>query len=77
MIQAKEKANELANKFVFKSVFDMDNKELAEARKQGKQCALICVDEILKTLAELLPYGVDYLQKRDELLEVKQEIEKL
>ena len=43
----KEKANELANKFISKSVFDMTDEELKAERELGKKYALICVDEIL------------------------------
>ena len=43
----KEKASELANKFITKSVFDMTDEELKEQRKQGKSFAIICIDEIL------------------------------
>ena len=46
-MRAKEKANELANKFILKSVFDMTDEELKEQREQGKAFAIICVDEIL------------------------------
>ena len=46
-MRAKEKANELANKFITKSVFDMTDEELKEQREQGKAFAIICVDEIL------------------------------
>ena len=47
-MRAKEKANELANKFIIlKSVFDMTDEELKEQREQGKAFAIICVDEIL------------------------------
>jgi hypothetical protein len=42
-----KKANELANKFITKSVFDMTDEELKEQRKQGKSFAIICVDEII------------------------------
>jgi|TARA_B110000444_G_C18731184_1_gene543391 hypothetical protein len=47
IMRAKEKANELANKFILKSVFDMTDEELKEQREQGKAFAIICVDEIL------------------------------
>ena len=43
----KEKANELANKFISKSIFDMTDEELKAERELGKKYALICVDEIL------------------------------
>ena len=47
MIHAEDKARELANKFILKSVFDMTDEELKEQREQGKTFAIICVDEIL------------------------------
>ena len=43
----KEKANELANKFISKSIFDMTDEELKAERELGKKYALICIDEIL------------------------------
>mgnify|MGYP003680604991 FL=1 len=46
-MEASKKANELANKFITKSVFDMTDEELKEQREQGKSFAIICVDEIL------------------------------
>jgi len=44
----KEKATKLANKFVTKSVFDMDREELKQERIKAKNAALICADEIIK-----------------------------
>ncbi len=67
-MKAREKANELANKFISKSVFDMTDKELKEQREQGKSFAIICVDEILN--GSRLFYIEDY----DYWKEVKQEI---
>ena len=46
-MEASKKANELANKFITKSVFDMTDEELKKQREQGKAFAIICVDEIL------------------------------
>tara|TARA_R110002074_G_scaffold11570_1_gene43280 strand:- start:336 stop:557 length:222 start_codon:yes stop_codon:yes gene_type:complete len=46
-MEASKKANELANKFITKSVFDMTDEELKHHREQGKAFAVICVDEIL------------------------------
>jgi hypothetical protein len=46
-MEASKKANELANKFISKSVFDVTDEELKEQRRWGKAFALICVDEIL------------------------------
>jgi len=43
-----KKANELANKFITKSIFDMTDEELKEQRIMAKKFAIICVDEILK-----------------------------
>ena len=69
-MEAKDKAKELVNKFL----------QIYDGRvPQGKQCALICVDEIINT-------GVnqDYIEQDGYMLslvefytEVKQEIEKL
>ena len=57
---AKDKAKELVNKFL----------QIYDGRvPQAKQCALICVDEILET--PLHVYGMGYWEN------VKQEIEKL
>ena len=57
---AKDKAKELVNKFL----------QIYDGRvPQAKQCALICVDEILET--PLHVYGRGYWEN------VKQEIEKL
>ena len=35
-MKPKEKARELANKFILKSIFDMTDQELKEQREQGK-----------------------------------------
>jgi hypothetical protein len=55
-MKAKEKANELACKFISKSVFDMTDEELKEQREQGKAFAIICVDEILNDTLNPLAY---------------------
>ena len=47
---AKYKANELANRFVTKSVFDMTNEELKEQRILAKRNAIICVNEIIDAI---------------------------
>ena len=41
-----------------------------------KRCALIAVDEILSELTEI-PYGLEYLNRLNYWLEVKQEIKAL
>ena len=64
---AKEKAKELVNKYL--QVYD-------GRLPIAKQCALIAVDEILSELTEI-PYGLEYLNRLNYWLEVKQEIEKL
>lgn len=43
----KEKAIQLANKFITKSVFEMSNEELKEERLKAKKLTLICIEEIL------------------------------
>jgi hypothetical protein len=62
-----EKAKELVNKYL--QVYD-------GRLPIAKQCALIAVDEILSELTEI-PYGLEYLNRLNYWLEVKQEIEKL
>lgn len=47
---AKEKANELANAFVSKSVFDMTDEELIQERIIAKRSALICINEIIDAI---------------------------
>jgi hypothetical protein len=42
----------------------------------AKQCALIAVNEVIFSLP-LMPYGMQYLCKRDYWEDIKQEIEKL
>lgn len=49
-MNAKEKANVIANRFVNKSVFEMDNDTLKEERIIAKKHALICVEEIVNAL---------------------------
>ena len=44
----KEKATKLVNKFVTKSVFDMDDNEFIQEKLKAKNAALICADEIIK-----------------------------
>ena len=72
----KEKAIELTNKFVFKSVFDMNQSELKEARIKAKQCALIAVDEIMQFLTQASEY-LAFPEQIKYWLQVKTEIEKL
>ena len=59
---AKDKAKDLVNKYL----------QIYDGRvPQGKQCALICVDEILDAVTTIAD------KKFDFYTEVKQEIEKL
>ena len=76
---AKEKALELCVKFFKSSVFDYEEKQCLVDEENAKQCALICVDEIINT-------GVnqDYIEQDGYMLslvefyaEVKEEINKL
>jgi len=70
-MNAKQKANEIANRFVTKSVFDMTNEELKQERLLAKKHALVCVDEILKAVTTIAD------KKYDFYIEVKTEIEAL
>ena len=63
----KDKAKELVDKFTVVGL---------QQRNEGIQCALICVDEILQAIKPIR-YGLDYINKRDDWEEVKQEIENL
>lgn len=64
---AKEKANELVKKFSPKLPFytEKDNKQ------KSKECALICVDEILNAVTTIADKKYEYYK------EVKEEIMKL
>ncbi len=49
-MNAKEKANKIANAMVTRSVFDMNNEELKTARIHAKAQAQFVVDEIIEAL---------------------------
>ena len=63
----REKAKELVDRFSQRRYTDEDSKE----------CALICVDEMLKELGEFSNDDGYQLSRVDYLKEVKQEINKL
>lgn len=71
---AKEKANELVRKFSPKLLFytEKDNTQ------KSKECALICVDDILSFIEESDPQALSYemFGYRDYWREVKEEIGK-
>ena len=73
----KDKAKELANKFVFKSIFDMTDLELIEARQIAKQCALIAVDEIIQAVKKDSDFTITYQLAKQYWQQVKQEIQAL
>lgn len=77
-------AERIANKFVTKSIFEMDNNELHAQRHSAKLWASLCVDEIIKALKTTT--GHLTLKRLDEhevekdfdfWKDVKKEIEKL
>ena len=70
MSQAKDKAKELVDRFYFSKI--STNRFRNE---EAKQCALICVDEMLKNEVNTTMYPNDSIM--DYWEEVKQEIEKL
>ena len=72
----KEKAFELAHKFRLLEIRTSENSHMMISMADAKQCALISVDEILSELTEI-PYGLEYLNRLNYWLEVKQEIENL
>ena len=72
----KEKAFELAHKFRLLEIRTSENSHMMISMADAKQCALIAVDEILSELTEI-PYGLEYLNRLNYWLEVKQEIDNL
>jgi hypothetical protein len=78
----KEKAIELIDKFIdYVNCWDNDGANYTQAYNYSKQCALIAVDETIRTLNEdirdLDVRGNVLLDLIDYWREVKQEIEKL
>jgi len=74
-MKAKDKAIELCGKFFKPSVFKYEEKQYLVDEERAKQCALICVDEILESL-----WNVGHSFSNDEinyLQEVKKEISRL
>jgi hypothetical protein len=71
----KEKAIELSNKFVTKSVFDMTDLELKIERENAKRNALIAVNEIIKQCWDYR--DIDLQRSYDYWQEVKKEIQAL
>ena len=64
----KEKSIELVNKFL----------QIYDGRvPQAKQCALICVDEVLENITEEVMTYKPFMMNTDYWQEVKQEINKL
>ena len=74
----KEKAKELINKFIKPTIKwnAINGVDYYNDINTAKKCALIAVDEILSELTEI-PYGLEYLNRLNYWLEVKQEIEAL
>jgi len=73
----KEKAKELVEKFRFYLGNSNDGEEFYVDDLDAKQCALICVDEILKSLNNIEGQHSTLYEEEDYFKEVKQEIEKL
>ena len=67
---AKEKAKELVGKF-------LNEQNNTEEISEAKQCALICVDEILENITEEVMTYKPFMMNTDYWQEVKQEINKL
>jgi len=53
----KQKATEIANLFVTKSIFDMDNNELQIERENAKKFSIIAVNETIKVLEMIIQEG--------------------
>ena len=66
----KEKAKELVDKF-------LNEQNNTEEISEAKQCALICVDEILENITEEVMTYKPFMMNTDYWQEVKQEINKI
>lgn len=53
----KQKATEIANLFVTKSIFDMDNNELQIERENAKKFSIIAVNETIKVFEMIIQEG--------------------
>ena len=76
----KEKAIELANKFITKSIFDMTDDELKAEKIKAKKLTIICIDEIQgsRVLGNTQGCKDDPMSAlRDYWDEVKEELSKL
>lgn len=70
---AKKMALEIANKYVTKSIFFMDDDELKEQRIQARENAIKCVQIILNTVYGDIgssPEKTYWLAVRDELIDL-------
>jgi len=75
-MKAEDKAKELLNKFA-RIPFSMNFVDSEIGDSKGKQCALIAVNEIIKTICYCYPSKNEKMSFVEYWQEVKQEIEKL
>ena len=76
-MEAKEKAKQLVDKY-WNKLYEIQSRIIpTELTEQSKQCALICVDEILKNITEEVLTYKPFMMNTDYWKEVKQEINKL
>jgi hypothetical protein len=69
----KEKAEELVKK-----MYSVHSNSASDITLHfAKECALIAVDEMIVLIGEIAHTSDEYYLNRNELLEIKQEIEKL
>jgi len=54
----------------------LEIKERYHSALTTKDCALVCVDEIIEAV-KFLHYGIEYINVRDYWAEVKEELEKI
>tara|TARA_R110000851_G_scaffold302743_1_gene460114 strand:+ start:80 stop:343 length:264 start_codon:yes stop_codon:yes gene_type:complete len=84
----KEKAKELVERFLSLDMYDYEDYVYWLEKENAKQCALICVDEILKANEKISLKGLSETMQTNDILcqltdnamywqEVKQEIIKL
>ena len=76
-MKAKEKAEELINKFVEHTKVYHEVLGWEDYIDSAKKCALIAVDNIILANPHSNPFNTDVYSTMEYWLEVKQEIEKL
>ena len=76
-MKAKEKAKELHDKYYYEIWNNVSFDDESEVYESAKQCALLCVDLIIRCNPHSNPFNTDVYSTMEFWIKVKQEIEKL